>query len=76
MEKKNGNRDKKCAKGRSLEKNEKSRKLVRAPQELTTRDAGLRRWNTFKCRRKREKISTRAADPSKEPGVNIDLEAL
>ncbi|KAI3739575.1 hypothetical protein L2E82_29984 [Cichorium intybus] len=26
------------------------------------RDAGLRRWNTFKCRRKREKISTRAAD--------------
>ncbi|KAI3764260.1 hypothetical protein L2E82_14266 [Cichorium intybus] len=43
-------------KGRSLEKNEKSRKLVCAPRIYDMRDAGLRRWNTFKCRRNGKRL--------------------
>ncbi|KAI3709227.1 hypothetical protein L2E82_38986 [Cichorium intybus] len=41
----------KACKRKKWGKNEKSRELVRAPRISHLRDAGLRRWNTFKCRR-------------------------
>ncbi|KAI3753438.1 hypothetical protein L2E82_25490 [Cichorium intybus] len=46
----------KACKRKKFGKNEKSRKLVCAPRIHHQRNAGLRRWNTFKCRRNGKRL--------------------